>query len=138
MLRHQGERVDRAAAASEDVGRSRVERLDQLAHVLGVLVRRRPRRLAVGAAAAARSAGVVSHHGAIGELPGQGGEAGGIHWCPDEQQDGLVRVAAGPHVVVQHGPRRAEREGLWLADDDGSPFDESRPRWSAAQVTPDS
>ena len=37
MAGHQGQRVDRAAAAAEDVGRPGVQRLDQPAQIPGVL-----------------------------------------------------------------------------------------------------
>jgi len=114
MPGHQGQRVDRAAAAAEDVGRPGVHRPDQPAQVVGVLAGHRPWRLAIGALAAPGPAGIVGHHHPVGELPGQGGEAGRTHRRPDEQQDRVPRAAVA-HVVVQHGARRLQRVRLWLA-----------------------
>jgi len=55
-------------------------------------------RLAVGALAALRPAGVVGHRRAVGELPSQGSEAGGSHRRP--------RRAAGPDAPRRRCPAR--------------------------------
>jgi hypothetical protein len=86
MPSHQGQRVDRAAAAAEHVGWPGVQHLDQSAQVLGVFGGHRPGRLAVGALAALGPARVVGHHRAVGELLSQCGEAGGSHRRPVQQQ----------------------------------------------------
>jgi hypothetical protein len=70
---HQGERVDGAAAAGEDVHKPRAQRINQPVQVVGLLLDRGLRG-AVGALAAPRSAGIVGHDRAVGEMPGQGDE----------------------------------------------------------------
>jgi hypothetical protein len=74
VLGHQGQRVDRAAAAGEDVHRAGVQRGDQPVQVVRVLVRRGLAG-AVGALAAPGAARVVGDDRAVGEVAGQGGEA---------------------------------------------------------------
>ena len=91
VLGHQGQRVDRAAAAGEEVDRAGAERRDQPVQVVGVLVGRGLAG-AVGALAALDAARVVGDDRAVGEVAGQGGEAGGAHRRPDDQQD---RLGAG-------------------------------------------
>jgi len=80
---HQGQRVDRAAAAGEDVHRPGIERGDDPVQVISVLIRRGLGSV-VGARAALHPAGIVGHHRAVGEMPGQGDESGGAHRRTDE------------------------------------------------------
>ena len=78
VLGDERQRVHRTAAAREQVDRSAPELLDDPMEVGGVLLgRRRDRRL--GQLAALASAGVIGHHGAVGEVAGQGAEAGRAH-----------------------------------------------------------
>jgi hypothetical protein len=78
VLGHEGERVDRATAAGEDVDRPRTDRLDEPMQVVGVNVGRHQAG-GIGLHAALGAARVVGHHGAVGEVPRQRAEAGGAH-----------------------------------------------------------
>ena len=72
------QRVHRTTAGREQVDRSAPELLDDPMYVGGVLLGRRRDR-GLGQLAALASAGVVGHHGAVGEVAGQGAEAGRGH-----------------------------------------------------------
>ena len=102
VLGHQGQRVDGAAAAGEDVRRSGVQRGDQPVQVVGVLIGGGFGG-AVGAPAAVGAAGVVGHDGSVGEVAGQGAESGGAHRRSDDQQDRLGAGVVAPDVIAQHG-----------------------------------
>ena len=114
VLSHQGQAVDRAAAAGEDVHRAGVQRRDQPVQIVRVLVRRGLAG-AVGALAPPGAARVVGDDRAVGEVPGQGGKAVRAHRRPDDQQHRLGAGLAGvPHVVMQDGPRHVQRVRLRL------------------------
>ena len=78
VLGHEGERVDRATAAGEEVDRLPTDRLDEPMQVVGVNVGRH-RAGWIGLHAALDAAWVVGHHGAVGEVLRQRAEAGGAH-----------------------------------------------------------
>jgi hypothetical protein len=99
---HQRERVDRAAAAGEQVDRPATDRLDEPVQVVGVDVGR-DRAGRVGLHAALDTAWVVGHHGAVGEVPRQRGEPGGAHRRADQQQDRPAAGVVAPNVVGQGG-----------------------------------
>jgi hypothetical protein len=115
---HQGQRVDRATAAGEDVHRPRVQRpgldsTDQPVQVIGVLVRRGLED-AIGARAAPRPARAVGHHGAVSEVHSQGDEPLSAHRRPDDQQDRPGVRAGAPDVVMELGARCGQGAGLRL------------------------
>ena len=93
VLRHERERVHRAAAAGEQVDRAGAELGDEPMQVVGVLL---GRRLAgrIGLRAALDAARVVGHHRAIGEVAGKRGEPAGAHRRADQEQDGLGGCAS--------------------------------------------
>ena len=62
--------------------------------------------------AAVRAAGVVGDYRSVGEMAGQGDEAGGAHRRPDDQQDRLGTGFVAPDVVGQHGARHVQGVGL--------------------------
>ena len=109
----QDERIDRPAAAREDVHRARLQLGDQPVQVIGVLVGRGLQG-AVRALAAAGAPGVVGDDRAVGEVPGQGGEAVGAHGRSDHQQDWVTARLGGSDVVMQHGARHGQGAGLRL------------------------
>ena len=99
--------VHRATAAGKHVDRPASELLDDLVDVVGMLLGcRRGRRL--GQLAALASAWVVGDHGAVGEVAGQGAEAGGAHRRGDQEQGSGVRRTARPDVVGQGRARDLE------------------------------
>jgi hypothetical protein len=102
VLRHEAERVDRAAAAGEEVDRPSTDRLDEPMQVVRVNVGRH-RAARIGLHAALDAAWVVGHHGAVGEPPRQRAEAGGAHRRADQQQDRLAAGVVAPNVVCQRG-----------------------------------
>ena len=85
VLRHEGERVDGAAAAGEEVDRAAAELGDDPVEVVGVLL---GRGLAggIGLRAALDAPRVVGHDRAVGEMAGQRAEPAGAHRRADEQQ----------------------------------------------------
>ena len=119
VLGHQGQRVDGAAAAGEDVHRSGVQRGDQPVQVVGVLVRGGLGG-AVGATAAVRAAGVVGDDRPVGEMAGQGHESAGAHRRSDDQQDWVGAGVVAPDVVGQHGARHVQ--GVRLRVGHGCPL----------------
>ena len=121
---HQGQCVDRAAAAGEDVGGRGAEGGNQPVQIVGVLIGCGPGGT-VGALAASRSARIVGHHRPVGEMTGQGDETRCSHRRADEQQDRLVSGVADPYVVVQHGARHVQGAGLRRGH--GCPFRRSVP-----------
>ena len=104
VLRHEGERVDRAAAAGEQVDRARVERGDDPMQVVGVLLGR-GRAGRIGLRAALDAPRVVGHHGAIGEVARERHEPAGAHRRSDENSAG---AEPGPFADVV-GQGRARR-----------------------------
>ena len=106
----EGERVDRAAAAGEQVDRAPADRLDHRAHVGGVHL---GSHLEVGvrALAALDAARVVGHDRAVGEVGRQRPEAGGAHRRADHHEDRPASGLALADVVAQHGAGHLERVG---------------------------
>jgi hypothetical protein len=103
VLRDEREAIVGAPARAEEVHRPDVERVDQPVQVVGVVVGRGLRR-AVGPLTARDAAHVVGHHRAVGEVPGERGEAAGVHRRSGEQQRGRTAVALGfAHVVGENG-----------------------------------
>jgi hypothetical protein len=122
VLGDERQRVHRTAAAREHVDRSAPELLDDPMQVGGVhLGRRRDRRL--GQLAALASAGVVGHHGAVGEVAGQGAEAGRGHGCGHQEQNRLGAVVVASEVIGQSRAGDVERFGGWRGCGHGSLLD---------------
>jgi len=88
VVRYEGQRVHRAAAAGEQVDRPGIDRRDEPMQVVRVLLDGVLRR-AVGALAPLRPARVVGHDCAIGEVLRKRAEPGGAHRRPDHQKDRL-------------------------------------------------
>jgi hypothetical protein len=85
---HEGERVDRATAAGEQVDRA-TDRLDEPMQVVGVDVGRH-RAGRIGLRAALDAAWVVGDQGAVGEVPRQRAEAAGAIGQPISNRIGSV------------------------------------------------
>src|SRR5262245_57640475 len=97
----EGQRVDRATAAREEVDRATAQRLDHRVDVVGVLLRRRlGRGVVLGAALDAPR--VVRRDRPVREVARERHEAAGAHWRADEEQHRLVRRAVVANVV-RHG-----------------------------------
>jgi hypothetical protein len=112
VLGDERQRVHRTAAVREQVDRSAPEFGHDPMYVVGVILgRRRDRRL--GQRTALASAGVVGHHGAVGEVAGQGAEAGRAHGRGDEEQNRLGALVVAPDVVGQSRAGDLERFGRW-------------------------
>ena len=104
MARHEGERIHGATSAGEEVDRARAELGDEPMQVVGVLLRC---RLAspIGLRAALDAPGVIGHHRAIGEMPGQRDESAGTHRRSDEEKGRGGRGIALADVIGQDGTR---------------------------------
>jgi hypothetical protein len=102
--RHQGQRGDRAAAATEQFHRANAERLDESVHVLG-LVGRRVVDPTIRARAPAEPARVIRDHRAVREIRRQRGEAGRLHRLADHEQRwaSLGGRQRATHVVDELG-----------------------------------
>jgi hypothetical protein len=99
----QNECVTRAAAAGEDVNRSRIEHRDDPMQIVGMLVGRGLRRT-VGPHTRLGSAGIVDHDRSVGEVLRERVEAGRAHRGRDLQQNRLARRVVSPNVIGQRGP----------------------------------
>lgn len=84
VLCHQRQCVDSSAAAGEHIHRPGTHRFDEPAEIGGVFGGRAGARTVVPDAAA-DTARVIGHHGAIGEVPRQGAETARLHGRADEQ-----------------------------------------------------
>jgi hypothetical protein len=102
VLGHEGERVDRATAAGEQVDRTSTDRLDEPMQVVGVHLGSH-RAGWIGLHAALDAAWVVGDHGAVGEVLRQRGEAGRAHRGAHQQQDRLGAGVAAPNVIGKGG-----------------------------------
>jgi NADPH:quinone reductase-like Zn-dependent oxidoreductase len=114
VLGDKRQRVDRPAAARENVHRPGTERRDQPVQVVGVLVGGGLKR-AVCPSAAPGAPRVIGHHGAVGEVPGQRREPGGAHRGPDDQQDRVRARIGAPDVIVQNATRHWQFVGLRIS-----------------------